>query len=91
MPTLLDYLGIPANTVCFGTSVFRNPDGWQIAYGNGYYQLESKDGVTVISQYEVENPDKPHPANATRYSDLSLLKSLIQQYNHRLINNQLTR
>lgn len=91
MPTLLDYLGIPANTVCFGTSAFRNPDGWQIAYGNGYYQLETKDGVTVISQYEVENPDKPHPANATETPDLSLLKSLIQQYNHRLINNRLTR
>lgn len=87
MPTVLDYLGIPAHTVCFGTSALRNPDdGWQIAYGNGYYQLETHDGVAVISQYQVEN-SKINTANPD--SRQRLLMSLIQQYNHRLINNTL--
>ena len=81
MPTLLDYLGIRANTVCFGTSVFRNPTGgWQIAYGNSYYQLETPDGVAVLSQDKEEGN-----------GNIQLLKAVVQQYNRRLINNQLTR
>ena len=83
MPTLLDFLGIDANAVCFGTSAFRNADGWQIAYGNGYYQMETADGVEVIGLEEIENGKwKKEPAPK--------LLSFIQQYNHRLINNQLT-
>lgn len=79
MPTLLDYLGIRANTVCFGTSVFRNPDnGWQIAYGNSYYQLETPEGVAVLSQDKEEGN-----------GNIQLLKAIVQQYNHRLINNQI--
>ena len=81
MPTLLDYLGIRANTVCFGTSAFRNPEsGWQIAYGNSYYQLETPDGVAVLSQDKEEGN-----------GNIQLLKAVVQQYNRRLINNQLTR
>ena len=79
MPTLLDYLGIPAHTVCFGTSAFRNPDnGWQIAYGNSYYQLETADGVAVLTQDKEEGN-----------GNIQLLKAIVQQYNHRLINNRL--
>ena len=97
MPTLLDYLGIKGvNTVCFGTSVFRNPhDGWQIAYGNGYYQLETNHGISLISQYEVENTQPtdsqlPTTKNNKQKAHSQLLQAVIQQYNHRLINNQLT-
>ena len=97
MPTLLDYLGINGvNTVCFGTSVFRNPDdGWQIAYGNGYYQLETNHGISLISQYEVENTQPtdsqlPTTKNNKQKAHSQLLQAVIQQYNHRLINNQLT-
>lgn len=79
MPTLLDYLGLPAKTVCFGTSAFRNEsNGWQIAYGNGYYQLETNDGVAVIGAEKEEGN-----------GNFALLKAIIQQYNHRMINNQL--
>lgn len=81
MPTLLDYLGIWPNTVCFGTSAFRNPnDGWHIAYGNGYYQLETQDGVAVITPQKEEGN-----------GNINKLKAIVQQYNHRLINNQLTK
>ena len=79
------------NTVCFGSSAFRNPnDGWQIAYGNGYYQLETKHGVSVISQYEVENTQFPMVKNKKQKAKNQFLQAIIQQYNHRLINNQLT-
>ena len=79
MPTLLDYLGIDANTVCFGTSAFRNPDyGWQISYGNSYYQLETPDGIAVLCQDKEEGN-----------GNIKLLKAIVQQYNHRLINNQI--
>jgi phosphoglycerol transferase MdoB-like AlkP superfamily enzyme len=80
MPTLLDYLGIQAQTVCFGTSAFRNPkNGWQIAYGNGYYQLETSDGKVAVLGQEKEEGD----------GNIELLKSIVQQYNHRLINDEL--
>lgn len=80
MPTLLDYLGIPARTVCFGTSAFRNPrDGWQIAYGNGYYQLETNDGKVAVLGQEKEEGD----------GDIGLLKAIVQQYNGRMIENRL--
>ena len=79
MPTLLDYLGIDASTVCFGTSAFRNPDyGWQISYGNSYYQLETPDGIAVLCQDKEEGN-----------GNIKLLKAIVQQYNHRLINNQI--
>ncbi|MCQ2294233.1 MAG: sulfatase-like hydrolase/transferase [Bacteroidales bacterium] len=79
MPTLLDYLGIQTHAVCFGTSAFRSPNqGWQIAYGNGYYQLETQDGIAVLcDQKEEGNGNFP------------LLKAVIQQYNQRLIQNKL--
>lgn len=80
LPTLLDYLGVNAKTVCFGTSAFRNEkQGWQIAYGNGYYQLETKDGMAVLGSEKEEGN-----------GNFELLKAVIQQYNHRLINNKLT-
>ena len=82
MPTILDYLGLQTPAVCFGTSVFRNPDkGWQIAYGNGYYQLETQDGVAVLGQEKEE---------VIGNGNIELLKAIVQQYNRRLIHNQLT-
>ena len=79
MPTLLDYLGIQARTVCFGTSAFRNPaDGWQIAYGNSYHQLETSDGRVAVLSLQKEEGN----------GHIQLLKAIIQQYNHRLITNQ---
>lgn len=88
MPTLLDYLGVKSKAVCFGTSAFRTPYGWQIAYGNGYYQLETNDGGAVIGQDNIENAKfKFQVSNANP----DLLMSIIQQYNHRMIKNQLTR
>ena len=81
MPTVIDFLGIQTHAVCFGSSVFRNPEqGWQIAYGNGYYQLETQDGVAVLGQEKEE---------VIGNGNIEMLKAIVQQYNHRLIHNQL--
>ena len=80
MPTLLDYLGIPAKTVCFGTSAFRNPEGgWQIAYGNSYHQLETADGKIAVLTHDKEEGN----------GNIQLLKAIVQQYNNRLIKNEI--
>lgn len=79
MPTLLDFLGIQTHAICFGTSAFRNPtNGWQISYGNSYYQLETPNGIAILCQDKEEGN-----------GNIKLLKSIVQQYNHRLITNQL--
>ncbi len=83
MPTLIDYLGYDEPCVCFGTSVFQQSEGWQVAYGCGYHQLVDTAGVALIEEttgrtYEQDNNGK-----------LPLLKAVLQQYNHRLINNEL--
>ena len=81
MPTVIDYLGLQTPAVCFGTSAFRNPDkGWQIAYGNGYYQLETQDGVAVLGEEKEQ---------VIGFGNMELLKAVVQQYNQRMINNQL--
>ena len=83
MPTVLDYLGLQTPAVCFGTSVFRNPDkGWQIAYGNGYYQLETQDGIAVLGEEKEE---------VLGFGNIEMLKAIVQQYNHRMINNKLVK
>lgn len=79
MPTILDFLDIHCQAVCFGTSAFRQSNGWQIVYGNGYYQLETQDGMAILGQEKEEGN-----------GNMELLKSVVQQYNYRLIHNQLT-
>lgn len=87
-PTLADWLGLQEQFVCFGNSALTSPYiGNAVYFGNGYYCLERN------------NPDDPaHHDIAViqgRYEEgdslaLIYLKALIQQYNHRLINNKLT-
>jgi len=78
MPTVLDYLGVESPAVCFGTSAFRNPDGWQISYGNGYYQLEDSHGIALLCRGETRGN-----------GNADLLKAVVQQYNRRMIDNAL--
>ncbi|MBO4751369.1 MAG: sulfatase-like hydrolase/transferase [Bacteroidales bacterium] len=71
MPTILDYLGYKDRCVCFGSSVFRDEDGYQVAFGNGYYQLNTCDTVTatICGRYE-----------EGREEDLNFLKAYLKQY-----------
>ena len=84
MPTLIDYLGFDDRCVCFGNSVFQQPEGWQVAYGCGYHQLVSNDGVALIE----ETPSRTFEEDGN--SRLDLLKAILQQYAKRMIDNELT-
>lgn len=82
MPTVLDILGLSDHAICFGQSALRyNGDnhGWQVAFGNDYYQLERNGRIALYSPYKTQG---------TR-EDLEFLKAVIQTYNSRLINNLL--
>ncbi len=83
MPTLIDYLGYNDPCVCFGTSAFQQAEGWQIAYGCGYHQLVTNDGVALLEEtrsrtYEQDDNGK-----------LQFLKAVLQQYCQRMIDNKL--
>ena len=85
-PTIVDYLGLPDTIAAYGTSLFREPQGRYVYYANGYHCLVSnnaadpaKHDITIImGDYESGTPD-----------NLRLLKAIIQQYNHNMINNNL--
>ncbi|MBR1644741.1 MAG: sulfatase-like hydrolase/transferase [Bacteroidales bacterium] len=83
MPTVLDYLGIDEPAVCFGQSVLRreaDDKGWQVVFGNGYHQLVRNGRVAAMGRKCIGDT-----------SDLRFLQAVVQQYNQRLIDNQLTR
>lgn len=84
MPTLIDYLGFDDRCICFGNSVFQQSEGWQVAYGCGYHQLVSNDGVALIE----ETPSRTFEEDGN--SRLDLLKAVLQQYAKRMIDNELT-
>ena len=71
MPTVLDYLGFDDRCECFGSSVFRNKSGYQVAFGNGYYQLvRGDDAIATICGSHEEGTE----------SDLKFLKAYLQCY-----------
>lgn len=75
MPTLLDYLGFSDQCKCFGNSVFRSRNGYQVAFGNGYYQLVKGDNaMATICGTHAEGSD----------TDLKFLKAYLQLYREEL-------
>ena len=83
MPTLIDYLGYNEPCICFGTSAFQQAEGWQVAYGCGYHQLVSNDGVALLEE------TKSRTFEEDGNGKLTMLKAILQQYSKRMINNQL--
>ena len=83
MPTLIDYLGFNEPCICFGNSVFQEPEGWQVAYGCGYHQLVTNEGVALIE----ETPSRTFEEDGN--GKLNLLKAVLQQYSKRMRNNEL--
>lgn len=71
MPTLLDYLGFDDGCTCFGTSVFRQADGFQVAYGNGFYLMNCRDTATATICGAIEEGDE---------ADLRFMKAYLQRY-----------
>lgn len=102
LPTLIDYLGFPAQILAYGGSNFDHDRmGFTVNYLNGLYQyitpdrLMKFDGNKVIGYYDYHvdsllknNLVKEEPELVER--DERRIKAIIQSYNHRMINNQLT-
>ena len=85
-PTLVDMLGLPDTIAAFGNSALRQPQGHYVYYANGYHCLVSNnpqdpaqhDITLIMGDYESGTPE-----------NIKLLKAIIQQYNHNIINDNL--
>jgi phosphoglycerol transferase MdoB-like AlkP superfamily enzyme len=102
LPSVLHYLGYESEFIAFGNSVFNfEKAGFAVNYLNGLHQLiQGKyvlqfDGIETVGLYNYEmdsdlsgNVSEKQP-EVTRVME-TLLKGIIQSYNSRLINNQLT-
>src|SRR5690606_3958178 len=100
-PSVLDYLNIPANFLCFGNSVFdKNAAHFAVNYLSGVYQYIEGDYALLFDGEEVRflynYKEDPHQQNnlmaekkELRIKMLKRLKAIIQQYNYRMLNNAL--
>ena len=101
MPSALGLLGYDKPFVAFGQNIFDNADGKAVNYINGVYQLITDslslefDGSNNLSLYNYRrDPLLQHnllSANVREAQRMEqTLKAVIQQYNNRMIDNQLT-
>jgi phosphoglycerol transferase MdoB-like AlkP superfamily enzyme len=102
MPTLLDMLHYPKPFVAFGGSLLRNDEPrFNLSFLNGNYQLINDgyawqtDDNTSKALYNFENDsllakNVYGPQNKEVTERDKLLKSIIQQYNNRMIENKLS-
>lgn len=101
-PSVLDYLSIKDTIICYGTSVFDSSAlHFSINYLNGNYQMVYKDYLLVfngeksISFFNTAS-DKMLTNNLNDSAIImkgemeNILKSVIQNYNSRMINNKLS-
>ena len=102
LPSVLDYLGYGSDCIAFGNSVFNEEKaGFAVNYLNGLHQLIQGtyvlqfNGKETVGLYNYEM-DKQLSGDLTEklpevaLAMEKLLKGIIQSYNGRLINNQLT-
>jgi len=102
MPSLLDMLHYPKPFVAFGSSVLRkNEPRFNLSYLNGNYQL-IQNGYALQTDHSVSSVLYHFEQDSLLTKDLftiqgalasdmdKLLKSVIQQYNNRLIGNKLS-
>ncbi len=102
MPTVLNYLNFDENYLSFGSDIFDSTStNFAVNYIGGTYQLfyndyllQFKDDKTsAFYNYEkdrllkkdIKNKNNPEQKEAEK-----IIKSFIQQYNHRMIKNKLT-
>jgi phosphoglycerol transferase MdoB-like AlkP superfamily enzyme len=102
MPTVLDMLHYNKPFVAFGSSALRSDEPrFSLSYLNGNYQI-LKDGYSLQTDhsistvlYNFENDSLLSKDVSGTHKDIAkdmdlLLKSVIQQYNNRIIGNKLT-
>lgn len=102
MPSILDYLNYDQEFVAYGNSVFdNNSDQLAINYLNGIYQFIKEnytlhfDGNKSIALFNTKSDSllKNNLINSSPEKVIELekqLKAIVQSYNDRLINNDLT-
>ena len=99
MPSVIDYLQIDTNIVSFGNSIW-DEDGFAVNYLNNIYQyfeggyVLQFNGEKSIALYEVKRDSLLKNNLLLELPELkeemeNKLKAYIQEYNHRMINNQL--
>ncbi len=102
-PSIIDYLDIPDKITAFGSSIFDSTKThFAINYINGIYQLIQDnyviafDGEKTLSMYNFKTDsllknNLLHAGNNTGTKKMeNLIKAVIQQFNNRLRNNNLT-
>ena len=102
MPSVLDYLNYPGKFISFGSSVFDpSKERFSLSLTGNTYQLIRNNYVCLWSENEkkqlydyITDPmlKKPlAPDSVKEYVKIDLiLKSVIQQYNSRMIENRLS-
>ncbi|MDK2910178.1 MAG: hypothetical protein PWR20_1745 [Bacteroidales bacterium] len=101
LPSICDYLNLKDTIVCFGNSVFDTlSPAYSISYLNSTYNFFKSDrvllfdGEKTIGWYDLKKDSLQLNIHKTRdiivESDELLLKSIIQQFNHRMQSNHLT-
>ena len=101
-PTILDYLNIPGKAIFFGQSALdSSTNGFCLNFLNNRYQfiedsvciLFDSKNITAIYQYRedslLKNNLKFAGFKGKTDSSVAKLKAIIQQYNHRMIENDL--
>ncbi len=103
LPSIMDYLNYPKPLVCFGNSVFdKKSERFAVNYISGIYQIIKDDyslqfdGEKTISLFDIKT-DKLLKNNLIDKRDNTvlklenILKAIIQSYNKRMNDNNLTR
>lgn len=85
-PTLADRLHLPDTFVCFGQSIYQQPIGRQVYFGNDFHCMVSNN-TTAPQVHDITVIQGDYEEG--RAEDLRLLKAFIQQYNKRIIKNKL--
>ncbi len=102
LPSILDYLGYDDDFIAFGQSVFDTAtQHFAVSYLSGIYQL-IQDGYVLkfngekdVAFYRIENDNflrhnLVHRQDAVQQSMNKLTKAIKQQFDYRVVNNELT-
>ena len=102
MPSVLSFLNFDKDYIAFGKDLFNEQtDNFAVSYLNGNYQIIKGDNVlsfngkesVSLHNYKLDNLLKNNlieKEDSVRNEIETFLKAIIQQYNDRMINNNLT-
>ena len=103
--TILSLVGNGNKMISFGNNAFSSNDKFAVQYVNGTYQIATKDNFLIFDGQKTSNfydlktdsllainliGNLSLEQNIKKEKTEKFLKGIIQQYNNRLINNQLS-